>query len=77
MRAEQGSLLIFDEGTKELSIKSIEGLNEKLVERLRLRAGQGIAGFVFETGQPLLIENIDGDPRFPTHQRTRYKTSYS
>jgi diguanylate cyclase (GGDEF)-like protein len=74
MRAEQGSLLIFDEVSKELSIKCIKGLSEKLVEKLRLKPGQGIAGFVFETGLPLLIENIGKDPRFQAHQRARYKT---
>jgi len=74
MRAEQGSLLIFDEVSRELSIKCIKGLNEKLVEKLRLRSGQGISGFVFETGRPLLIENIEKDPRFQAHRRTRYKT---
>jgi len=74
MRAEQGSLLIFDEEARELSVKSIKGLNEKLVKKLRLTPSQGIAGFVFETGRPLLTENIDKDPRFQTNQRARYKT---
>ena len=74
MSAEQGSLIIFDEASKDLSIKCIKGLNEKLIGKLRLKPGQGIAGIVFETGRPLLIKNIDEDPRFQAQQRTRYKT---
>jgi hypothetical protein len=59
MSAEQASLIIFDEASKDLSIKCIKGLNEKLIGKLRLKPGQGIAGFVFETGRPLLIKNIE------------------
>ena len=74
IKAEQGSLLVFDEGARELSVRSIKGLNEKLVEKLRIQPGQGVAGSVFETGQSLLIKNIDDEPRFKPHQRTRYRT---
>ena len=74
MRAEQGSLLIYDEVSNELSIKFIKGLNEKLIEKLRLKPGEGISGFVFETGRPLLIKDIEKEPRFHTRQRARYKT---
>jgi diguanylate cyclase (GGDEF)-like protein len=74
MKAEQGSLLIFDETSGELAVKFIKGVNEKLVETLRLRPGQGIAGMVFESGQPLLVTDISVDARFHSHERARYKT---
>jgi len=74
MRSEQGSLLIYDEISDELSVKFIRGLNEKLVEKLRLKPGQGISGFVFETGRPLLIRDIEKEPHFQPHQRARYRT---
>jgi diguanylate cyclase (GGDEF)-like protein len=73
-RAEQASLMIFDETSQELSIKCVKGLNEKIVQNLRVKPGQGIAGFVFETGRPLLVKNVDQDPRFTERQRARYKT---
>lgn len=72
--AEQASLMIFDETSRELSIKCVKGLNEKIVQNLRVKPGQGIAGLVFETGRSLLVKNVDQDPRFTERQRARYKT---
>jgi diguanylate cyclase (GGDEF)-like protein len=72
--AEQASLMIFDEASQELSIKCVKGLNEKIVQNLRVKPGQGIAGLVFETGRSLLVTNVDQDPRFTERQRARYKT---
>jgi diguanylate cyclase (GGDEF)-like protein len=72
--AEQASLMIFDETSQELSIKCVKGLNEKIVQNLRVKPGQGIAGLVFETGRSLLVKNVDQDPRFTERQRARYKT---
>jgi len=74
MRAEKGSLLIYDDISNELSIKFIRGLNQKLIEKLRLKPGEGISGLVYETGRPLLIKDIEQEPSFQTHQRARYKT---
>ncbi|HEU0007463.1 MAG TPA: GAF domain-containing protein, partial [Terriglobia bacterium] len=72
--AEQASLMIFEEASQELSIKCVKGLNEKIVQNLRVKPGQGIAGLVFETGRSLLVKNVDQDPRFTERQRARYKT---
>jgi len=72
--AEQASLMIFDEASQELSIKCVKGLNEKIVQNLRVKPGQGIAGLVFETGESLLVKNVDQDPRFSQRQRARYRS---
>lgn len=74
LKAEQASLMIYDETSGDLAIKYVKGLNEKIVQNLRLKPGEGIAGFVFENGKPLLVDNIDEDSRFETRQRSRYKT---
>lgn len=74
VQAEQASLMIFDETSQELSIKQVKGLNEKIVQSLRIKPGEGVAGFVFETGRSLLVKNVDEDPRFSERQRARYKT---
>ncbi|MCI0623567.1 MAG: diguanylate cyclase [Acidobacteria bacterium] len=72
--AEQASLMIFDETSQELSIKCVKGLNEKIVQNLRVKPGQGVAGLVFDSGRPLLVKNVDHDPRFTERQRARYRT---
>lgn len=72
--AEQASLMIFDETSQELTIRFVKGLNEKIVQNLRIKPGEGLAGFVFETGRPVLVKNVNEDPRFSERQRARYKT---
>ncbi|MBN1164058.1 MAG: GAF domain-containing protein [Candidatus Krumholzibacteriota bacterium] len=53
------SLMLLDQGRKELFIKDAYGLDESVVERTRVKIGEGIAGKVVESGQPLLIEDIE------------------
>jgi diguanylate cyclase (GGDEF)-like protein len=74
VQAEQASLMIFDDTSQELSIKCVKGLNEKIVQSLRIKPGDWVAGFVFETGRGLLIKNVDDDSRFSQRQRARYRT---
>ncbi len=72
--AEQASLMILDEASQELTIRFVKGLNEKIVQNLRVKPGEGLAGFAFETGRPILVRNVDEDSRFNERQRARYKT---
>lgn len=73
--AEKGSLLVYDESSNELAVKSIKGMNEKIIERLRIKPGEGISGSVFQTGLPILVRDIGNEPRFQSQHRARYKTS--
>ena len=41
---------------------------------MRMHKGEGIAGKVFETGEPLLVEDIEKDPRINQQNKPRYKT---
>ena len=72
--AEQGSLMVLDEGKKELSIKAMKGLNKTLLEALSIKPGEGISGLVYETGAPLLVQDFGSDPRIRQEARPRYKT---
>ena len=74
VEAEQGSLLLFDRGTNELTIKAIKGLNPKIVEANRIRPGEGISGQVWADGRPLLVEDLEADARVRQAKRPRYKT---
>ncbi|MDH4099242.1 MAG: diguanylate cyclase [Nitrospirota bacterium] len=74
MKAEQGSLMLFNEEAKGLVIKATKGFNEKLVEHFRIQPGEGIAGKVLESGKPLIVSDIATDPRLSGRKRQRYKT---
>ncbi len=53
------SMMLLDRDRKELFIKVAYGLDERIVENARVKVGKSIAGRVAETGEPLLIEDIE------------------
>jgi diguanylate cyclase (GGDEF)-like protein len=62
--AENWSLLLIDPQTKDLYFAVVVGLAPEAVKGIRLKPGEGIAGTVAETGQPIFIPDVDQDPRF-------------
>lgn len=59
---EHWSLLLVDEETSELYYVLSTGLDESLLRDLRLKPGEGIAGYVASTGNPLVVADISADP---------------
>jgi len=74
LRAEQGSLMLLEEETDELLVKAKKSIDDIIKENMRTRSGEGIAGKVFESGEPLLVEDVEKDPRTNQKNRPRYKT---
>ena len=62
--AENWSLLLVDESTGMLRFEVAVGLNMDDVRHVRLKPGQGLAGYVLKTGETLIIEDVQNDPRF-------------
>jgi len=58
------SLLLRDLESGELTFKIIVGVDEACVAGLRIGKGEGIAGYVAESGESLFIEDVRRDPRF-------------
>ncbi|KHE90737.1 MAG: sensor domain-containing diguanylate cyclase [Candidatus Scalindua rubra] len=56
MRAEHGSIMLLDEESNELSIKTARGLKEEIIHSARARLGRGIAGKVAASGQSLFLK---------------------
>ncbi len=64
MKAEAGSLLLVDHKTRELYFEVALGEKGEKVKEVRLRMGEGIAGWVARYGKPLLIDDVTKDRRF-------------
>ena len=67
MKAEAGSLLLLDKVTGELYFDVALGEKGEAVRQARLRRGQGIAGYVARTGQPVIVNDVQHDARFFRH----------
>ncbi|MFZ2961045.1 MAG: GAF domain-containing protein [Candidatus Ozemobacteraceae bacterium] len=52
-----GSLILFDETTGLLHVKMFKGMNREVTPG-PIKIGEGIAGKVYERGEPMLINNI-------------------
>jgi diguanylate cyclase (GGDEF)-like protein len=62
--ARNWSLLLIDPTTGELYFAVVMGLPSEAVKDIRLQPGEGIAGTVAQTGEPIFIPEVDQDPRF-------------
>ena len=68
MQAEASSIMLWNEELDALEFKVVVGGAE--VEKLQtviIKKGQGIAGTVAATGEPLLVADVRKDPRFFAH----------
>ncbi|MFZ5996420.1 MAG: HD domain-containing phosphohydrolase [Nitrospirota bacterium] len=74
--AEAGSLLFVDGSTGDLYFDVASGKQGDVVKTIRLKKGQGIAGWVAENQLPLIVEDAENDPRFfkKVDERSGFKT---
>ncbi|MBI5561800.1 MAG: GAF domain-containing protein [Deltaproteobacteria bacterium] len=64
MKAETGSLLLIDRKTDELYFEVALGDKGDILKEIRLKMGEGIAGWVAVNGKPVNIHDVTRDRRF-------------
>lgn len=64
MRAEASSIILADEERGDLYFQLATGERHDEVREIRLRKGEGIAGWVAEHGRPVRIADASRDPRW-------------
>lgn len=74
LQASSGSLMLIDENGRNLRIESVLGMSLQLARSMSARVGRGIAGKVAESGEPLLVKDIEQDGRVRIPNRSRFKT---
>jgi diguanylate cyclase (GGDEF)-like protein len=73
--AEQGSIMLIEKETDALLVEASRGALHEPAQKIRIPRGVGIAGGVVERGEPMLVENIELDPRIGKKNRAHYRTS--
>ena len=80
MQAEHGSIMLLDDKSQELTIRSARGLKNEIIQKTRVRLGSGISGRVAATGRSVFLKNTDGERRINIKPDEMYnpdiKTSY-
>jgi len=64
MECEVGSLLLLNEACDELVFEVALGERGREVKEVRLKVGEGVAGWVARTGQSTVVSDVRRDPRF-------------
>ena len=72
--AERASLFAYDESTAELIAKGAVGFPIEASEIPRIRVGEGIAGGVMESGEPLVVDDIEKAGFRPAEPERGYRT---
>ena len=63
LKAEASSLFLLDEATGDLVLHIARDVNETRLPEVRVPKGEGIIGFVVETGETAFVRDADADKR--------------
>jgi HD-GYP domain-containing protein (c-di-GMP phosphodiesterase class II)/anti-sigma regulatory factor (Ser/Thr protein kinase) len=74
MEARNVSIMFFNEDGTELHIRAAHGLDPDMVARARVKTGASIAGWVAQTCENLLVNDIENDRRFRKLNHPQYET---
>jgi signal transduction histidine kinase/CheY-like chemotaxis protein/Na+-transporting methylmalonyl-CoA/oxaloacetate decarboxylase gamma subunit len=75
VNAKIGSIMILDDESQTLRIAAAQGLDDSVISNTTIRVGEEIAGKVVQTGEPVLVENLEKDARFHKANDPKYETS--
>jgi len=64
VECEAGSIMLFEDETQELVFKVTAGAKSSEIKKLSVNINEGIAGWVFRKGEPLLANDTIRDKRF-------------
>jgi len=74
VNARIGSIMLPDKERRFLSIAAAVGLDESIVNLTSVRMGEGVSGKVAQTGEALLVQDIEQDPVFRKSNDPKYET---
>lgn len=69
--ARAASVMLLDEEAGELVFEAVTGEGEDTLVGRRIPAERGIAAWVAQSGQPLVVEDVVRDPRFAVEEARR------
>jgi diguanylate cyclase (GGDEF)-like protein len=73
IQAELWTLLMLDEATQELTYAIAAGGEQEALRGLRVKVGEGVAGWVAAHGETLIVPETEHDPRLANGQNGNLK----
>lgn len=63
IKADRVSIMLLDEAAQELIVRATKGVLEENVRGIRTKIGKGVAGWVAQTGEPIIInKGVNSNP---------------
>ena len=75
VNARRGSIMLIDPQRQVLTIEAAEGFEEDHVVGTSVSLGEGIAGKVAQTGESMLVQDMENDLRLGKSNNSKYETS--
>jgi signal transduction histidine kinase/CheY-like chemotaxis protein len=73
LQVDRASLMLVDK-QGEMRIVSSNGIRDEVVQSVRVRLGEGIAGWVAEKGKPILVRDVRSYPRLQDPGNIEYES---
>lgn len=70
LEADQSSILMLDPDTQILSCRAVHGVDADFVRDAQIKLGEGVAGFVAQHGEAMVLNPEDMARRFSGHRKT-------
>ncbi|MFH1576820.1 MAG: sigma 54-interacting transcriptional regulator [Candidatus Margulisiibacteriota bacterium] len=71
LEMKRGTITLVDPITNELRIEVAQGLSKKEKDRGKYKIGEGITGKVVESGEPMVVQDIETEPLFLNKTQAR------
>ncbi len=75
MEAKSGTIYRFNEETQVLTILAAQGIPKEEQAKIFVLPGKGIAGWVAQNRQPLLVPNLELDPRYDKNAKFKFESN--
>ena len=69
LEADQSSILMLDPATQMLHARAVHGVDADFVKDAKIKLGDGVAGFVAQAGEPMVLNPEDINRRFAAHKK--------
>lgn len=72
--AGTGSIMLLDRDANILRIQAGVGIDKDVIDKTTLSLGSSIAGYVAQSGKPVMVEDIEHDERFGRAPKEHYRS---
>jgi len=76
-QCETSCVMLLDENKEYLYFKTVGGEKERVLKTIKIKVGEGVAGWVAQNNQALIVDDVTKDSRFssfPADEKSGFKT---